>query len=59
MVAEAVAMPEAEAEMCAVPGATPVTGMEMETWPGGMVAVWGTVAAPVLSLERVKVMPLG
>jgi hypothetical protein len=50
----------AEAVMCAVPGATPVTGTWMDACgppPGGKVAVVRTVAIPVASETRLTVRP--
>ena len=43
----------------AVPCATPVTANVTLSWPGGTVTLAGTVAAAVLSDERLNTMPAG
>src|SRR5580704_387723 len=57
--AVAVAIPADVADTVAEPGATPVTGTVIESCPGGITAVEGTVTKFVLSLDRLNVTPFG
>jgi hypothetical protein len=58
IVAAAGAIPVAFAVSVVDPAATLVTGIAAESWPAGTVTLAGTVAMPVLAVDRLRLRPL-